>query len=58
MTVETRSGHETLQTQYSGRVGHHADLGGEIDRDEVPVALQQYVREYMEQVRKQANNQP
>jgi hypothetical protein len=58
MTVETRSGHQTLQTQYSGRVGSHADLGGEIDRDEVPVALQQYVREYMEQVRKQANSQP
>ncbi len=58
MTVETRSGHQTLQTQYSGRVGSHADLGREIDRDEVPVALQQYVREYMEQVRKQANNQP
>jgi hypothetical protein len=58
MVVETHSGHQQLQTQYSGRVGHHADLGGEIDRDEVPVALQQYVREYMEQVRKQANNEP
>lgn len=58
ITIETHSGHETLQTQYSGRVGHHADLGREIDRDEVPVALQQYVREYMEQVRKQANSQP
>ncbi len=58
MTVETRSGHQALQTQYSGRIANHADLGGEIDRDEVPVALQQYVREYMEQVRKQANSQP
>lgn len=57
MTIETRSGHQPLQTQYSGRVGHHADLGREIDRDEVPLALQNYVREYMEQVRKQGNVQ-
>lgn len=55
MTVETRSSRQQLQTQYSGRVGHHADLGGEIDRNEVPMALQKYVREYMEQVRKQAD---
>ncbi len=58
MTVETHSSHEQLRTQYSGRIGHHADLGGEINRDEVPVALQQYVRDYMEEVRKQANDQP
>ena len=57
MTVETRSNHQQLQTQYSGRVAHHVDSGREIDRDEVPVALQKYVREYMEQVRKQANGQ-
>ncbi len=55
MTVETHSGNQQLQTKYSGRTGYHADLGGEIDRNEVPVALQRYVREYMEQVRKQAN---
>jgi len=55
MTVETHSSHQQLQTQYSGRVGHHADLGGEIDRNEVPMALQKYVREYMERVRKQAD---
>ena len=55
MTVETHSSHQQLQTQYSGRVGHHSDLGGEIDRNEVPMALQNYVREYMEQVRKQAD---
>ncbi len=57
MTVETRSNHQQLQTQYSGRVAQHLDSGREIDRDEVPVALQKYVREYMEQVRKQANGQ-
>ncbi len=57
MTVETRSNHQQLQTQYSRQVGRHADLGGEIDRNEIPIALRQYVREYMEQVRKQANGQ-
>ncbi len=53
MTVETRSTRQQLQTQYSGRIGQHADLGGEVGRDEVPLALQKYVRDYMEQVRKQ-----
>jgi hypothetical protein len=56
MTIETRSANRPLETQYSGRLAHHADLGGEIDRDEVPLALQRYVREYMEQVRKQADD--
>ncbi len=57
VTVETQSSNQRLQTQYSGRVARHSDLGGEIDRDQVPLALQKYVREYMEQVRKQANDQ-
>jgi hypothetical protein len=57
MTIETRSANRPLETQYSGHVGHHADLGGEIDRDEIPLALQRYVREYMEQVRKQVDDQ-
>ncbi len=57
MTIETRSSHQQLQTQYSGRVGHHADLGGEIDRNQVPIALQKYVREYMQEVHKQADKE-
>ncbi len=56
VTMETQSSHQQLQTQYSGRVARHSDAGGEIDRDQVPVALQKYVREYMEQVRKQAKD--
>jgi len=51
--VETPSGKQQLKTQYSGQIGHHADLGGEINRDEIPLMYQQYVREYMEEVRKQ-----
>ncbi|MBV8549989.1 MAG: hypothetical protein JOY54_01725 [Acidobacteriaceae bacterium] len=57
MTVENGSGKQELQTQYTGRVGAHSDTGGEINRDEIPVELQQYVRDYMEQVRKQTKNQ-
>jgi len=52
--VENPSGKQRLQTNYSQRLGQHSDLGGEINRDEVPLAYQQYVREYMSQVRRQA----
>ncbi len=52
--VENPSGKQRLQTDYSQRLGQHSDLGGEINRDEVPLAYQQYVREYMSQVRRQA----
>ena len=30
----------------------HADTGGEISRDEVPLAYQQYVQQYFEEIRK------
>ncbi len=53
MMVETPSGKQQLKTEYSQHMGHHSDLGGEINRDEIPLMYQQYVREYMEQVRKQ-----
>ena len=56
MMVETPSGKQQLKTEYSQRLGHHADLGGEINRDEIPLADQQYIREYMELVRKQGKN--
>jgi hypothetical protein len=52
--VENPSGKQQLQTSYSQRLGHHADLGGEINRDEIPVMYQQYIREYMSEVRQQA----
>ncbi len=53
MMVETPSGKQQLNTAYTQRMGHHADLGGEINRDEIPLDDQQYIREYMELVRKQ-----
>lgn len=51
--VEVPSGKQQLRTQYSQKNGKHADLGGEINRDQVPLVDQSYVREYMEQVHKQ-----
>ena len=56
MSVETPSNKQQLKTAYSQRQGHHADLGGEINRDEIPLMYQGYVREYMEQVRKQSDS--
>ncbi len=56
MTVETPSGKQQLKTAYSQRLGHHSDLGGEINRDEIPLMYQQYIREYMEQVHKQGKS--
>jgi hypothetical protein len=54
MTVETSSSNQQLKTAYSQKLGRHSDSGGEINRDEIPLADQQYVREYMELVRKQS----
>ncbi len=54
MMIETPSGKQQLKTAYTQKLGHHSDSGGEINRDEIPLADQQYVREYMELVRKQA----
>ena len=50
--VEVASGKQQLKTQYSGRRGAHSEAGGEINRDEVPLAYQQYVRQYFEEIRK------
>ncbi len=57
MMVETPSGNQQLKTAYSQRLGQHADLGGEINRDEIPLADRQYIREYMELVHKQEKSQ-
>lgn len=53
VTVEVPSGNQQLKTQYSGRSAAHSDTGGEIDRDEVPLAYQSYIRQYFEEIRKQ-----
>jgi hypothetical protein len=50
--VEVASGKQTLKTQYSQRKAEHVEAGSEINRDEVPLAYQQYVQQYFEEIRK------
>ncbi len=57
ITVETSSSNQQLKTQYSGRIGRHADLGGEINHDEIPVMYRDYVRKYMQLVHQQAEKE-
>jgi hypothetical protein len=54
MTVEPQSGPQQLRTGYTRSTAKHGESAGDISRDEVPVALQNYVQQYFEQVRKQA----
>lgn len=53
-TVEVQSTSQQLHTQYVQRGAQHTQGGAEISRDEIPVALQNYVEQYFEQVHKQA----
>jgi hypothetical protein len=50
--VEVASGNQQLKTQYSQKKAAHGDTGGEIGRDEVPLAYQQFVQQYFEEIRK------
>jgi hypothetical protein len=50
--VEVSSGKQQLKTQYSSQKAAHAEAGGEISRDEVPLEYQSYVQQYFEQIRK------
>jgi hypothetical protein len=52
-TVEVQQTSQQLHTPYAQRGAQHAQGGAEIRRDEVPVALQSFVEQYFEQVRKQ-----
>ncbi len=52
MMLDNQSGPQQLKTQYSKSAASHAASSGEISRDEVPVALQGYVQQYFDEVRK------
>jgi hypothetical protein len=52
-TVEVKSTTQQLHTQYARNSAQHAQTGSSISRDDVPLALQAYVAQYFEQVRKQ-----
>ncbi len=50
--VEVASGDQRLKTPYSSRHATHAQAGGEIHRDEIPLVYQHYVQQYFEEIRK------
>lgn len=50
--VEVQNSRQSLKTAYSNKSGRHAEAGGEVHRDEVPLVFQQYVQQYFEEVRK------
>lgn len=52
--VEVTSGKQQLRTAYSQQAAAHAEAGGEIHRDEIPLAYQSYVERYFDQVHKLA----
>ena len=43
---------QQLKTAYGASAGRHAEAGGEISRDEVPLHLQHYVEQYFQELRK------
>ena len=52
MMVEVGSGKQQLKTAFVDRQAGHADTGGEIHRDEVPLMFQPFVERYFEEIRK------
>jgi hypothetical protein len=56
--LEVAGGKQQLKTQYSSKNAAHAEAGGEISRDEVPIEYQEYVQQYFEQIRKIPSSAP
>jgi hypothetical protein len=52
-TVEVQTTSQQLHTAYVKSGAEHSQGGAEINRDEIPVALQPYVEQYFDQLRKQ-----
>ena len=50
--VEVGSSKQQLRTPYAQRQAAHAEAGGEVNRDEVPLMYQQFVQQYFEEIRK------
>jgi hypothetical protein len=49
--VEVNSTKQGIRTPYSDKSATHADTGGNLTRDEVPLLYRQYVQRYFEEVR-------
>lgn len=58
MMVEVAGGKQQLKTPYAQRNAAHADTGGEVNRDEVPLELQSFVQQYFHEIRKPQNQPP
>jgi hypothetical protein len=59
MTVEAQSGgNQRLHTAYTNTAASHGETDGDVTRDEIPLAVQPYVRKYFEQIRKGAITSP
>jgi hypothetical protein len=54
MVEVTNSKNQQLRTPYVNRTGRHMESGSDLNRDEVPLHVQDYVQRYYEQVRKPA----
>jgi transcription termination factor Rho len=52
-TVEVQNTSQQLKTAYTAGTAQHAQSGGEVNRDEIPVAMEPFVQEYFGQARKQ-----
>ena len=52
MMVEVGQTKQTLKTPWIDRQASHAEAGGEIHRDEVPLVFQPFVERYFEEIRK------
>jgi hypothetical protein len=51
-TVEVQNTSQQLKTAYAPLTAQHVQSGGEINRDEVPMAVAPFVQEYFKQARK------
>ena len=52
MMLDTQSGPQSLKTAYTHNATGHADAGGDVSRDQVPLAVQSYVQQYFQEVRR------
>ncbi|MBI3666226.1 MAG: hypothetical protein HY236_08390 [Acidobacteria bacterium] len=51
VTVEAQAGKQVLRTPESQKQARHGEAGGEVSRDEIPLALQPYIKEYFNKIR-------
>ncbi len=54
--VETTETEQSAQTPYRDVAGRHADRGGAVSRDEIPLAYQRYIENYFRNLRAKDQN--